>query len=605
MAPSKKRHGLDNPERVDQIPHRGEKFDRARSRSIPRRPPRQSAPKAIRRDEAVDFLEDIASELDDAKVQCDFDFDSSKSFLPRRKILEILTPERVRQIVGCLSCFEQSSNKDQIATDIYYGSGGGSRRPCLRLLAVLIGIEKAEDIQKLMNDGMSDACLPMGIPPGTSGKLLFCEHHRTAHKTINKYRRLETRQNFSHWSYSLVSPFIQGDKKVHAHYVLHPGDVLPMKVARKVEKDDGSAYALGASEANSVNLYGGFSDVYKVSIDRSHYDFADDHGMRHPRGFFALKKLTSNSRDNFDLELSSLLFSMDQYPGDKRRKHLIQILATFEMPNIAVAGSTYYLLFDWAEGSLSDFWHRNSQYVGDKTHCRWMIQQFYEITEALGCVHNERLQTLTSLNDSRFNDDGLYGRHGDIKPGNLLWFRSTTDSLVLSDFGLGRLHTQVSRSKQVPGLLDRSPTYRAPEFDLPHGLVSRVSDIFSLGCVFLEYITWFMRGLDTMQTVFPESRLEDDVHGFQADVFFTIRKDSRGTLRPELKDVVKKWIKDLQADENCSCFLDQLLDIIKDKMLQPDPKKRIESGLLIKQMKSLRRACEDNPSFYLKTKKES
>lgn len=54
-----------------------------------------------------------------------------------------------------------------------------------------------------------------------------------------------------------------------------------------------------------------------------------------------------------------------------------------------------------------------------------MATQFYEISEALQSVHNDRAPTLSYLEDRDSNKE-LYGRHGDIKPGKLLHLLSSS-----------------------------------------------------------------------------------------------------------------------------------------------------------------------------------
>ncbi|KAI0834495.1 hypothetical protein F5Y06DRAFT_300599 [Hypoxylon sp. FL0890] len=541
------------------------------------------------------LLETIGKELDTSKITSALD--SNKEYIPRHKLTEILTPARVRTIVG-QPYLKDYTDKDRLTEDICSGS-----TPRLKLLAVLIGIDRTTDFPRLMKDGMHDQCLPMELetPPQ---KRLYCPHHKTYHSTVNSYPRPKDRDEFSRWSYSLNAPYIKYNKEKHSHYILHPSDVFPMEIGWKIQRD------------GELTNYGGYSEVYKVKINESHYNFANA-GIRHPSKFFALKRLHSRDQENFNLELSSLLFSMNKASGKGANNHLIHLLATFEVPHPSMGGSTYYLLFDWAEGNLRDFWRSNPNLVGEKHHSLWMSQQFHRICQAVQCVHNEREETLKSTDTSRlargperqFDVHDLYGRHGDIKPDNFLWFHPaypSSDLLALSDFGLGRLHTQVSRSNQDPRKLAYTATYIAPEFDLPDSMISRASDIFSLGCVFLEYVTWYMKGLDSVENEFPIQRSSKDMYGFDADKFFVIRPDGPGGQhRPFLKPRVKEWIAALQQHENCTWYLHQLLEIIRDKMLEPDRNKRIHIIPLIKEMEKLRKTCERDDSFYLKTIKES
>ncbi|KAI1642503.1 kinase-like protein [Daldinia loculata] len=556
----------------------------------------------------------IEVELDRSQVLSAIGRD--KRYVPRDKLHDILTIERVRTIVD-LPCFGEFTDKNKLTMLIYYGSV--DLQPRLKLLAVFIGIEKLEDFPKCIKEGMNDQCLPMTVDNTDDGQMsLFCQHHKTHHETINEYRRPSHRTQFTQWSYSLIAPYITSTKRKHSHYHLHASDIFPMPFGRKLQRQEMTVQDNKTQIKETAFAYGGFSEVYQVKIDKSHQNFKDI-GIRHPEEVFALKKLISHDRNNFNMELSSLLFCMDKSIIKNADKHIIQPLATFEVEEPAVSGSTYYILFDWAEGNLNDFWKKNGHLVGARDHCRWMSREFYSLCLALECVHNERKETLKSIDKNtlekellgRSHDaDGLYGRHGDIKPDNFLWFSSPSSSrslgqLTLSDFGLGRLHTQVSRSNQDPKNIARTETYKAPEFDLSDGKISRASDIFSLGCVFLEYVTWFLLGNDSVTKEFPTYRLEQDIYTFQSDTFFSIRSDKRGNQRPFLKESVKLWIKQLQEHENCSWYLHQLLDIIRDKMLAPDRGNRIHIMELIKDMDVLRQACERNDSFYLKTKSES
>ncbi|OLN96241.1 Cyclin-dependent kinase E-1 [Colletotrichum chlorophyti] len=574
---------LDDVKRVAKIRDRGNSF-RRRAQLSNGAPRRLNEPRQDKR-----LIELVAWQLDQAKVS--FILEPGKKYVPYPSFAQILTLDRVHQIVYNLQCFSGTPNKDQLARDIYYGSQSGTRAPCVKMLAILIGIDKAEDMADYMlKDKMTDDCLPLQRVAGNDQQLLGCLTHGM-HSKINEYFRPDYRERFCQWSYAVNAPYVAKKGSLHSHYILDTGDVFPMDVVEAVEEKDHTDTTAKASQPDE-NTYGGFSEVFKVKLHDGHHDFGE-HGIRHPQGFFALKKLTSHSKLTFDLELSSLIITVQQYT---RKKHLIQLLATFEVKNPATKDSTFYLLFDWAEGSLNKFWECNSALVGNKNHCLWMATQFYEISEALVCVHNDRAPTLRYLEDRNSNKE-LYGRHGDIKPSNFLWFNqanSLPGLLALSDFGLGRLHTQVSRSKQDPKNIERTATYRCPEFDLPFGQVSPRSDIFSLGCVLLEYVTWFFMGLEAVEKVFPEVRSERDIYGFDSDVFFSIRNE-----QAYLKPAVAKWIEELQNRRDCSWYIWHLLEIIKLRMLDPNGATRIPANQLAREMNKLRATCLSEPDYFL------
>ncbi|XXH04366.1 hypothetical protein Hte_010780 [Hypoxylon texense] len=538
------------------------------------------------------FLDEITDQLDSGRVTCAID--ASKSYIPRDKLREILPLEKVRTIVDH-PCFDDFPDKDRLAKAVCHGTD--SSNSCLRLMAALIAMETLKYLPRCIAEGMDDGCFStLTLDNG----LLYCQCHETHHSAINEFPLIHHKRRFAEWSRALDAPYIRYNRAKHSHHILRYDDVLPVPRMSKLPKQAGR----GPPKVNAL-AYGGFSEVYQVKLEKSHYDFGDV-GMRHPGGLFALKKLTSHDSKTFNMELASLLFSMDNSSQESDGNHVIQLLATFEVPDPSVDGSIYYLLFDWAEGTLNNFWRQNISLVGDRSHCKWMSEQFYALCRALECVHNERQRTLNSIDKNslerslhgRLHDaNNLYGRHGDIKPDNLLWFspeHRPDGVLVLSDFGLGRLHTQVSRSNQNPRDMGWTATYRAPEFDLPNGMVSQASDIFGLGCVFLEYVTWFLLGINSVEHEFPYLRMESDIHDFRSDTFFNIRGQ-----QPYLKSSVKDWISKLQSHDNCTQYISQLLEIIRDRMLEPEREKRIPILLLIKKMEALWQACERDASFYL------
>lgn len=82
------------------------------------------------------------------------------------------------------------------------------------------------------------------------------------------------------------------------------------------------------------------------------------------------------------------------------------------------------------------------------------------------------------------------GRHGDIKPENILWFQShecndgrniDRGKFVISDFGLTEFHRDET-GLVSPMNIAMSPTYSAPEYEVSE-TISQSFDIWSMGCV--------------------------------------------------------------------------------------------------------------------------
>lgn len=169
--------------------------------------------------------------------------------------------------------------------------------------------------------------------------------------------------------------------------------------------------------------------------------------------------------------------------------HLVTLLATF------THRAQYHFLFPYADYALDQYWEkRRPKLDADIDTVRWVAKQCSGIMAALDTIHvPEHLHHLAEKG---------YGRHGDIKPDNILWFSSTTDPkgiLVVSDLGLASFHRDTSRSnipnKDIPAV----PGYRPPECDIKGGTISRAYDIWTLGCLFLELLTWMLGGWKFLQ----------------------------------------------------------------------------------------------------------
>ena len=305
--------------------------------------------------------------------------------------------------------------------------------------------------------------------------------------------------------------------------------------------------------------------------------------------------------DSFNKELASLLSFPDQVD-----MHLIRLLVSFEVKRVSEKGnesSTFYLVFPWAEGDLWHFW-KTHQTPNDRIpRCVWMAEQCHQLASALMYVHNEREKHLKSLDDVMDNEHDLYGRHGDVKAENVLYFE-TPNILVIADFGLGRLHTKISRSNQDPKTLERTATYRAPEFDTSQGRISRACDIFSLGCMFLEFVTWYLAGWNSVCDEFPNYRLEKDIHDFMSDTFFRIEGSPGDTKLPTIKPKVVEWIQKLRQNSNCNQYILDFLDLIENRMLDPDSTTRIRSDSLVHKLDLYVTTCRTDSEYYKESRSD-
>jgi serine/threonine protein kinase len=321
----------------------------------------------------------------------------------------------------------------------------------------------------------------------------------------------------------------------------------------------------------------------------------------------AIKRLYSPDVIEFEKEVIILkaLGSKAKHP------HLITLLATFRHKK------KYHLMFPYADANLRTYWEDRKTPNFDEATVLWSVKQMTGIAHALSQIHNFSVtHPLTVDGQVRVQKDAklcvedkeeLYGRHGDIKPENILWFQKCPEPeeqdpngiLQIADFGLGRFHGRDSRSRVPPEDILGSPTYEPPECKL-HRPVSRAYDIWSLGCLYLEFITWLLKG---------SAEIEDfsDFRGRLAtgtelndDNFFTMVKNAANEPDAIVRDEVIAWVQQLHEHERCSLLIHDLLDLIMKDVLLIDSTKRAKARWLFQQLNMYLKKANDDKAYALK-----
>jgi serine/threonine protein kinase len=153
---------------------------------------------------------------------------------------------------------------------------------------------------------------------------------------------------------------------------------------------------------------------------------------------------------------------------------------------------------------------------------RWILTQQCGIMKAVNAIHNLPLL--------KGEEEVPYGRHGDLNPGNILWFQSPSDTrgiLVITDFSLASFKSDKDRSNTPANRVAVMPIYRPPECDVEGGTASQAFDIWTLGCVFLEMVCWLMGG-NEMREQFENDRISPKIAGFISRTFFKIQAKEDG-----------------------------------------------------------------------------
>ncbi|KAM0206768.1 hypothetical protein ACHAQI_007993 [Fusarium lateritium] len=239
--------------------------------------------------------------------------------------------------------------------------------------------------------------------------------------------------------------------------------------------------------------------------------------------------------------------------------HIVTPIASYKRKG----NHTGWLMFPWAqEGNLKELWDREENRYGavlpdpPRTDLMlWTLEQMRGLCEALVQLHLDRLIPGDSSGRK------THCRHGDLKPENILVFREhNTNILKIADIGLGKFHIKSTDSRKKGNEYTKTITgttrYMPPEFD-PRitKLISRRHDVWSLGCLFMEFTIWAAWGLN----------------GLNQFVQLDIQEFWQGNHESErvVHDDIKKWIKDLSSVLTRGTALGDLVRLIDSDMLRP------------------------------------
>ncbi|KAF5720554.1 heterokaryon incompatibility het-6 [Fusarium globosum] len=362
----------------------------------------------------------------------------------------------------------------------------------LRVFAILVIVERSGDIRAFIDADLHDERFPLG-----QGS----EHYLTAQICMAKLGWSHMQKDYFNINQLRISPrfFALGEDYETQHYDMPKGQMLPWVLCR-------DSYGV-----HEETLSGGCGQVVKYKIDSNSHGFAP---LLEELGFYgsfvAVKSLKNTSRgkgtSNKELEMLKR-FSGLSYPN------IITLLATYTLNNqfhFILPAAEYDLLMYWKihPGPLVNPASANSEGLV------WLSGQIRNIVGALAHIHEGR--------KANMDTEVMFGRHGDIKPANILWFRSRKERrgvFVISDFGIADAHREETRSIISAADLPVTPRYRAPECDIRDGRISRAYDVWSLGCVLLEMISWIL-GANELRERFKEILVSPYITGVKTDIYY-------------------------------------------------------------------------------------
>ena len=442
-----------------------------------------------------------------------------------------------------------SHSRSRSAPELSKHPSGGTYR---MIFAILVFIRQPLGIWSFIEEGVCDADLPLEEkhPRENGNSRLDLRSKRNPYAPVQCFQNWENGaiKDFAEHQWAVLAPvFEKSEEECVPHLKLHPKHILPF-TWKPLER-------------------GGFGQVYKTSIHPDHHNFdralvyrpkeplykrLTDIGKTHQHyDVVAVKELlprkegAAKTKEAFEAE-SRILRNISSV--DHTNQHLITLLASYEQQG------RYFLIFPWAERDLEQYWEDT---IPEPGMAKWMIDQCQGLANGLSHVHHyPTMPNTTMVFESSLSEQTsiashapsssltLYGRHGDIKPKNILWFRDPCNNgygtLKITDFGIAQFTSDNTESARRKGIVPNSYTYRSPECDFPDAEISPQCDIWALGCVYLVFITWYLGGWNYVQNFASRRKARDRYwhHKVTSDTFFTITEDGSGMRVAKVKDSV-------------------------------------------------------------------
>ncbi|EWY80749.1 CMGC/DYRK protein kinase [Fusarium oxysporum NRRL 32931] len=428
-----------------------------------------------------------------------------------------------------------------------------------RIFAILVITDRAKEIEKFIENGVGDSALPLiEIKEAAQHSRGHVHMHSMGRPDIDKRKLIECFSAFKNtdsmhflmYQDMINIPFFSfpGDNSTVLFYELHPSCILPITY-------------IGTPK------HGGNGSVKKIVLHTAHHNYkaAKTESLNNE---FAVKTLHIHNEERFKKEVEVL----ERLPPKRPRSspdhldHLVHLELAYRH------GNECCLVFPWANGNLKEYWAVGKKSPKEHKDVVWFFKQCWGLAVGLRRLHDPR-----SYNIAPQNTD--YGRHGDIKPENILWFseyRGEEDHLAICDFGSTEFNSSHSKSQvNADEIYGYTTTYQPPDTFL-QTKVNQKYDVWSLGCVFLEFISWFLLGGHAAVGKFPKFRVTEFGDGIVGlDTFFCI--DWKGRNKSETSVTVKPAvirITELHEIESCPESIHDFLDLIQWEMLVPNPPQR-------------------------------
>ncbi|OAL01047.1 kinase-like protein [Phaeosphaeriaceae sp. SRC1lsM3a] len=448
-----------------------------------------------------------------------------------------------------------------------------------KVFAILVLLEKGRLILDVMEE-VKDIDLPLHtlagdtkhnmyrVSPQTSGSVLVqCLSGPSSGWTTC------LREAFSKYQHQVSPEFLdlESDGRTPKHKTFHDDAVLPFM--HETEKE-----------------HGGYGTVSQVEVHPDCHGFHNLLDSILTNDNFALKQLTNGEIEAFEREVKAL----KRFNGFDHR-HMVTLLMSWTLEK------RYYLLFPLAKCDLARHWENEPLPTSEPKKTLWMSKQVVGIASALEHIHDP--PSNSQVTDNLPVPTNQYGRHGDLKPENILLYDSPDDAggiLVVADLGLAKINSILSRS-QADANAHFTPRYKPPECNILDAKVTRLYDIWTFGCIILEWVCWMFEG-NSVRSQFNSSLFAPFPHGSEADMYFDMLPVA-GTIDYDVivKPKVHQKFEDLHASGHCTQFFHDLLLLAEDEMIVVRSSDRSSSKVVHQKLNAMYARMGRDLDYYTKS----
>ncbi|KAF5492667.1 Cyclin-dependent kinase-like 4 [Colletotrichum siamense] len=466
-----------------------------------------------------------------------------KPFLPNDAIDELTARRNVREYLRA-NCqyLPKDANIDSLVRYVT-----DEDNPARRVFLILAHCDCVQHLSLLQQDGFYDADLPITktwektakryrVHTNSRRKSQTQRSNRKLWHCFDRWKRSRDVEDFDTKQWRFMAPVFGADT---FDYHLSPKCPLPI-----------------TEESVSTRKVGYSGVVVSVKIHEAHIQ------DKYKGQQIAFKQLHPNMDAYYAQESEAL-----RMINELNNPHLIQPLAAY------TRGDRCGFFFPWANGgTLEDYWRNNPRPEGE-ANIRWVLNQLYGLSGATKALHQKNC------------------RHTDLKPSNILLFieKELPGRLRIADVGLAKIHkdetTQRERLNIITSAKTSTKRYEAPELQQQVDQLSRVFDVWSLGCVFLEFLVW---------TCYGRSRVDRFI-----DLNTPFWHVSSGEYQRSL--VVDELIDSLRSDianNGGGTALKRCLDFVDKRMLVPEYKNRADASETRDEFRSIRTSESRNNGYF-------